>query len=439
VREGLARVLQILSDPGHEGDRASIRDYLAAMPAGEGFVPLFNGRDLSGWQGLVENPIARAKMSPAELAAKQADADQKMLSTWSARDGQIVFNGKGANLCTVREYGDFEMLVDWRITKDGDSGIYLRGTPQVQIWDPARTDVGAQVGSGGLYNNQKSPSRPLVRADNPVGEWNTLRITMIGEKVTVVLNGIKVVDQVTMENYWDRKQPIFPRGPIELQAHGTDLAFRDIYVREIADREINLTSEEVAGGFVSLFNGRDLAGWVGNTTGYKVIDTLLVFHPGAEGIGNLYTEREYADFQFRFDFQLTPGANSGVGIRAPLEGDAAYVGMEIQILDDAASAYANLRPYQYHGSVYGVIPARRGALKPAGEWNTEEIIATGSHIRVTVNGAVVVDGDIVEASRDGTMDHNRHPGLTRRSGHIGFLSHDSLVRFRNIRIRELSK
>jgi len=124
--------------------------------------------------------------------------------------------------------------VDWRITKGGDSGIYLRGTPQVQIWDPARTDVGAQVGSGGLYNNQVNRSTPLVFADNPVGEWNTFRITMIKDKVTVFLNGVKVVDNVTLENYWDRSQSIFPREAIELQAHGTDLAFRDIYVREIA-------------------------------------------------------------------------------------------------------------------------------------------------------------------------------------------------------------
>jgi hypothetical protein len=158
-----------------------------------------------------------------------------MRSNWSVRDGTIVFNGAGDNMCSVKDYGDFELLADWRITKDGDSGIYLRGSPQVQIWDPARVDVGAQVGSGGLYNNQKNASKPLVFADNPVGEWNTFRITMIGEKVTVFLNGIKVVDNVTMENYWDRKQPIFARGAIELQAHGTDLAFRDVYVREIAD------------------------------------------------------------------------------------------------------------------------------------------------------------------------------------------------------------
>ncbi len=438
VREVLSRVLKVLSGPESEYDKENIRKYLAGMPDAGGFVPLFNGRDLSGWKGLVENPLARAKMSPQELAAKQAAADQKMRSNWSVRDGTIVFNGSGDNLCTVKEYGDFELLVDWRITKDGDSGIYLRGSPQVQIWDPARTDVGAQVGSGGLYNNQKNPSKPLSRVDNPVGEWNTFRISMIGEKVTVYLNGVKVVDNVTLENYWDRAQPIFPTGAIELQAHGTDLAFRDIYVREVQETEYRLTEDERAAGFVSLFNGRDLNGWVGNKTGYKVTDGIMVYAPDAGRRGNLYTEKEYADFQFRFEFQLTPGANNGVGIRAPLEGDAAYVGMEIQVLDDSAAIYATLQPYQYHGSVYGVIPARRGFQKPVGEWNAEEIIARGSHIQVILNGTVIVDGDILEASRNGSMDHQQHPGLQRFSGHIGWLSHDSVVRFRNIRIKDLS-
>jgi hypothetical protein len=275
-------------------------------------------------------------------------------------------------------------------------------------------------------------------ADNPIGEWNTLRILMIGEKVTVYLNGAKVVDNVTLENYWDRQQAIFPAGPIELQAHGTDLAFRDLYVREIREREFNLTEEEKTGGFVSLFNGRDLSGWAGNKTGYRVEDGVMVYRPTPEDRTNLYTEKEYGDFQFRFEFQLTAGANNGVGIRAPLEGDAAYLGMEIQILDDTASIYDNLQPYQYHGSVYGVIPARRGLLKPVGEWNSEEISLKGSRIQVTLNGAVIVDGDILEASRTGTIDHQAHPGLQRTSGHIGWLSHDSVLRFRNIRIKDLA-
>jgi len=233
VRQALERALPLLKGPQSDEDKDALRAYLAGMPGEEGFVPMFNGRDLSGWQGLVGNPITRAKMSPEELKNKQVEADARARTTWSVRDGSIVFNGKGDNLCSIKDYGDFEMLVDWRITKDGDSGIYLRGSPQVQIWDPARIDVGAQVGSGGLYNNQKNPKDPLVFADNPVGEWNTFRIMMVGERVTVFLNGIKVVDNVVLENYWDRKQPIFPKGALELQAHGTDLTFRDIYVREI--------------------------------------------------------------------------------------------------------------------------------------------------------------------------------------------------------------
>jgi hypothetical protein len=438
VREALGRVVKMLAGAESDYDRENVRAYLAAMPPGEGFVPLFNGKDLDGWQGLVGNPITRARMPGEERAARQAEADRKARENWSVRDGAIVLNGTGDNLCTVKEYGDFELIVDWRITRGGDSGIYLRGTPQVQIWDPARTDVGAEVGSGGLYNNQKHPSRPLVLADNPVGEWNTFRITMVGETVTVFLNGVKVVDRVIMENYWDRGRPIFERGPIELQAHGTDLAFRDLYVREIAGGESMLSDEERTEGFVALFNGRNLDGWIGNVGGYKVEDGAMVYDPTAGDRTNLYTAKEYADFQLRFEFQLTPGANSGVGIRAPRDGDAAYVGLEIQVLDDSAPIYASLQPYQYHGSVYGIIPARRGFLRPVGEWNREEILVRGSRIRVTLNGAVIVDGDLVEATRHGTMDRQPHPGLERASGHIGWLSHDSVVRFRNVRIRDLS-
>jgi HEAT repeat protein len=240
VREILTKVMAMLKGQESEYDREMISKYLETIPADEGFVPMFNGKDLEGWQGLVENPVARAKMKPAELSGKQAEADKKVPGNWTVKDGCIWFNGSGDNLCSIKEYGDFEMLVDWKISKEGDSGIYLRGSPQVQIWDTSRVESGAQVGSGGLYNNQKNPSKPLRVADNPVGEWNTFRIIMIGEKVSVWLNGVLVVDDVTMENYWDRNIPIFPVGAIELQAHGTDLAFRDIYVREISDKKYNL-------------------------------------------------------------------------------------------------------------------------------------------------------------------------------------------------------
>lgn len=425
---------------GSESDynREMVNKYLASMPADEGFKPIFNGKDLTGWKGLVENPIARSKMKPAELAKKQKEADMKVPDNWSVKDGCIWFNGKGNNLCTVDQYGDFEMLVDWKISKEGDSGIYLRGTPQVQIWDTSRTEVGAQVGSGGLYNNQNNPSKPLKVADNPVGEWNTFRILMIGEKVSVWLNGELVVDDVTMENYWDRKIPIFPTEQLELQAHGTDLAFRDIYVRELSDNEYNLTTEEKAAGFVALFNGRDLDNWIGNKTSYVVEEGNVVVKPGDGSGGNLYTSKQYSDFIFRFEFQLTPAANNGLGIRTPLEGDAAYVGMELQILDDTAPVYATLQPYQYHGSVYGVIPAKRGFQKPVGEWNYEEVEVRGTQIKITLNGTVIVDGNIAEAAANGTMDHKEHPGLKNTKGHIGFLGHGSELKFRNIRIKDIS-
>lgn len=437
VREILTKALTKLAGPESEYEKERVIKYLATMPADEGFKSMFNGRDLTGWQGLVENPIARSKMRKTDLERRQAEANVMVPANWSVKDGCIWFNGKGDNLCSVVEYGDFELLVDWKISKGGDSGIYLRGTPQVQIWDTSRTEVGAQVGSGGLYNNQKNPSKPLMVADNPVGEWNTFRIIMIGEKVSVWLNGKLVVDNVTMENYWDRNIPIFPKGPIELQAHGTDLAFRDIYIREISEKDYNLTPEEKADGFVALFNGRNLDNWIGDKKSYVVEDGMIVIKPQEGSGGNLYTEKEYSDFVFRFEFQLTPAANNGLGIRAPLEGDAAYVGMELQILDDTAPVYANLRPYQYHGSIYGVVPAKRGFLRPTGEWNYEEAYANGTHIRITLNGTVIVDADIAEARDKGTMDGNPHPGLKNVTGHIGFLGHGSVVRFRNIRIKEL--
>ncbi len=437
VSEILTKAIAGLSGPESDYEKEMINRYLASMPADEGFIPMFNGRDLTGWQGLVENPIARAKMRKSELARKQAEADVKVPASWSVKDGCIWFNGKGDNLCSVKEYSDFELLVDWRITKGGDSGIYLRGSPQVQIWDPSRKDSGASVGSGGLYNNQIHPSKPLKVADNPVGDWNTFRILMVGEKVSVWLNGELVVDDVVMENYWDRNIPIFPSGPIELQAHGTDLGFRNIYIREISSDEYNLTTEERSEGFIALFNGRNLDNWTGNKESYVVEDGVVVVKPGSGSGGNLFTEKEYSDFIFRFEFLLTPGANNGLGIRAPLEGDAAYTGMELQILDNTAPVYASLQPYQYHGSVYGVIPARRGFLNPVGEWNYQEVYVKGTKIRITLNGTVILDGDIADARDGGAMDHNDHPGLKNEKGHIGFLGHGSVVKFRNIRIKEI--
>jgi hypothetical protein len=189
-----------------------------------GFVALFNGKDLTGWQGLVELP-QRKKLTPEELAAKQKEANEKYLPHWSVKDGVLYYDGKGQSLQTAKDYGDFELWVDWKIGPKGDTGIYLRGNPQVQIWERPE-------GSGGLFNNKINPSKPLKNADKPVGEWNTFRIVMKGDVVSIWLNGELVVDKVTMENYWERGQPLPATGPIELQHHGNPIEFKNIYIRE---------------------------------------------------------------------------------------------------------------------------------------------------------------------------------------------------------------
>jgi hypothetical protein len=180
-----------------------------------------------------DNPIKRAKLLPQDLAKAQASADENMRAHWKAENGILVFDGKGRSICTAKDYKDFEMLVDWKILPSGDSGIYLRGSPQVQIWDATK----CRDGSGGLYNNKKNPSKPLICADKPIGEWNTFRIKMVGERVTVHLNGKLVVDNVSMENYWDRNQLIFRTGQIELQNHGNSLYFRNIYIKELPETD----------------------------------------------------------------------------------------------------------------------------------------------------------------------------------------------------------
>jgi hypothetical protein len=201
-----------------------------------GFSALFNGKDLTGWQGLVKNIRDRKGMSAEELAKAQQEADKSMHEHWNVEDGVLVFDGKGQSLSSVKDYGNFELYCDWKIKEHGDSGIYLRGTPQVQIWDPAdpaQLKNGADKGSGSLWNNQKNEKFPLVKADNPIGEWNTFWIKMVGDKVTIKLNGKLVVDNVTLENYWERDQPCYATGPIELQNHGNTLYFRNIFIKEL--------------------------------------------------------------------------------------------------------------------------------------------------------------------------------------------------------------
>ncbi len=188
-------------------------------------------------------------------------------------------------------------------------------------------------------------------------------------------------------------------------------------------------------GFKPLFDGKTLKGWEGDTEGYEVKDGAIVCIPSKGGF--LYTDKDYSDFALRFEFKLGgPNANNGIGIHVPVPtGDPAYSGMEIQVLDEN---YQGIQPYQAHGSVYGVVAAKRGHQKPLGEWNQEEIRLKDRHITVTLNGVVIVDANLDEASKDGTLDHKDHPGLKRETGRICFCGHGAEVAFRNVRIEDLS-
>ena len=436
----LQKVMKTVDNPDAGYQRDAIQKYLNENSTTGGFVSLFDGKSLNGWKGLVGNPISRAKMTDNELKQAQEKANQEAAQNWIVENGELFFTGKGKNLCTEKQYGDFEMYVDWKLLPgaEPDGGIYLRGTPQVQIWDTARVKVGAQVGSGGLYNNKTNPDKPLKVADLKIGTWNTFYIKMIGDRVTVYLNGELVTDNVILENYWDRSQPIFPFEQIELQAHGSKMAYRDIYIREIPRPEpFKLSNEEATEGYEILFDGTNMHKWTGNTTDYITEQGNIVMYPTSRLGGNLFTKEKFDNFVFRFEFQLTPGANNGLGIRTPMEGDPAYQGMELQILDNDAPIYSKLEDWQYHGSVYGIIAAKRGFLKPLGEWNYQEVIADGDNIKITLNGTVILEGNLKDATKDGTLDKKKHPGLFNKTGHIGFLGHGSIVKFRNIRVKRL--
>lgn len=206
----------------------------------EGFSALFNGKDLTNWKGMISMK-ERTTVKGDDLEKLQQKRNDLVKGHWTVKDGILSYDGKGTSLQSAKDFGNFELLIDWKIAEKGDSGLYLRGQPQVQIWDSDRTpgakgaDVGS--GSGGLWNNPKGSKgqMPLKKADKPVGAWNTFRILMKGDKVTVYLNGELVVDQAPLPNYWEKGQPLPSRGPIELQHHGDPLWFKNVYIKELPE------------------------------------------------------------------------------------------------------------------------------------------------------------------------------------------------------------
>ncbi len=408
----------------------------------EGFESLFNGKDLTGWYG--NNPHDTNKVSVDKRDESIASQQEAFLAHWSVDNGELVNDGNGPYCTTKREFGDIEFLIDYKTVAMADSGIYLRGTPQVQIWDTTEAggkwDIDADKGSGGLFNNSKgAPGQlPSVNADKPFGEWNTFRITQLGSRTSVVYNGQLVVDNAIMENYWDEKRltPLPARGPIHLQTHGGEIRWRNLYIREVPAEEANalLRGDDQADGFAAVFNGHDLTGWKGAVDNYEVRDGAIVCKQGHGG--NLYTDDEYSDFVVRLEFKLPPGGNNGLAIRYPGTGNPAYDAMtELQVLDNTADQYKDLDPRQYHGSIYGAVAAQRGYLRPVGEWNYQEVTVKGSTIKVELNGTVIVDADLSKVTE--FMADSAHPGKDLKKGHFGFAGHNDPVMFRNIAIKEL--
>jgi hypothetical protein len=406
-----------------------------------GFVALFNGTDLSGWRG--GDTFDHRKLLAMEDGARAAQIAQwtaSMREHWSAVEGELVNDGEGAYATTEQDYGDFELLLDYRTVPKADSGIYLRGCPQVQIWDSTETSkasIGATKGSGGLWNNSPGAAGkdPLVLADRPFGEWNQFRILMVGARVSVWLNGQHVVDHALMENYYDRAAPIPARGPLQLQTHGGEIRWRNIFLREIGSEEANrILAAHGTEGFEAVFNGRDFTGWAGPTDNYTVRDGALVCLP--EKGGTIYTQERFGDLAARLEFNLPPGGNNGLAIRYPGQGDAAYSGMcELQVLDNDSPQYRDLDARQYHGSVYGIVAAHRGYLRATGEWNFQEVTIQGSHIRVELNGTVILDADVSQVTQ--YLDNKAHPGKDLKTGHFGFAGHNDPVAFRRVQVKRL--
>jgi hypothetical protein len=411
-------------------------------------VKLFNGKDFSNWHG-------RSTTDPKTYASlaeeKKAAWNEEIKKHWSIDGEEIVNDGKGAYLTTNEEYGDFDFAFEYKIVANCDSGIYLRGIPQVQIWDPdseASKKHGAEKGSGGLWNNPAgwAGKDPLVRADNPVGQWNKMKIRLIGERCSVWLNDKCVVDHVRLHNYFAKGEPLPTRGPIQLQTHGAEIRFRNLSLNTLNSEEANkllVESEAKAiGSFQSLFNGKDLTGWAGAVDNYQVDNGAIQCLKGKGGV--LHTAKVYDNFVLRVDFQLPPGGNNGLAIRYPTKeelgssADGAYVGMcELQVLDDGHAKYAKIDPRQAHGSAYGMVAAKRGFLRPAGEWNHQIVRVEGSKINVEVNGTQILDADLSTVKE--YMANTPHPGKDRTSGHVGFAGHSDPVRFRNVEILPLAK
>ncbi len=408
------------------------------------YRPLFNGKNLDGWYAIkTYNPREFAKLSVEEQAAKIDAAKKATGEFWRVENGEIVNDGKGPFLTTEKSFSDYDLIIEYKTVAKADSGVYLKATPQVQIWDTTKAggkwNIGADKGSGGLWNNSANTDGkdPIVLADNPFGEWNKLRVVQVGSRTSVWLNDQLVVDHAIMENYWNRKLPLVASGPIQLQTHGGEIRWRNIQIKELDAGAANaFLAKKNADGFESAFNGKDFFGWKGPVQNYEINDGVLKCLPGKGG--TIFTENIYSDFSVRFEFKLPPGGNNGLAIRYLGKGDTAYGGMcELQVLDSEHPKFAKLDDRQYHGSAYGMVAAHRGYLRTTGDWNFQEVTVVGSKIKVELNGSIILDCDLNDVTE--FMAGKPHPGKDNADGHFGFAGHNDPVEFRNVSIKNLAE
>ena len=420
------------ADAGYAVDE--IKGLMAKLPEA-GFEPL--SLEPENRKAVVGNPETRKAMKPKALAKAQLEADAAMAQKWSLTDGILTAQANAPAIQFPKQYENFEMILDWKTP--GEAGIAVRAIPQIRL--------GGVSGTGMLADD-----KGVADADNRPGNWNTLYVKVVDDRITVFENDVKIVENAVMTNPDMPGEPVGICGCIELIAGAAPVEFRNVYVNELPSTPVfELSAEEAAEGFEVLFDGRSLHKWTGNTTNYVPLNGTIDVTAQYGGSGNLYTKKEYSDFVLRFEFRfIREGVNNGIGIRSPMGVDAAFEGMEIQILDHDAPIYKDIKNYQQHGSVYGVIAAKRVKFPPLGDWNVEEIRAVGDRITVTVNGEVILDGNIREACQGHCVgdpgekgnhymiDHRNHPGLFNKSGHLGLLGHGAGIQFRNLRVLDLS-
>jgi len=370
---------------------------LAAGQPPRGFTALFNDKDLTGWRGgttydhrkLLSLPAAERAELIRQWTESMTEVNPKTgLPHWRVDDGVLINDGHGDYATTKKDYGDFELLLEYKTVPEADSGVYLRGVPQVQIWDYNQADphgLGRARGSGGLWNNTKgSPGKdPLVRADKPLGEWNTIRVLMVGSRVSVWLNQQLVVDHAVLENYYDKidktlkadqRRPIPARGPIQLQTHGGEIHWRNIYIREIDGTEAcDILQSRGNEGFQSIAGHKSLPNWSGDTEILKM---------GGDGIlllgkkGQVFWKERLETFSARMQFRSPPGARSGVTVGV-LSGGKTAVLQELP---------AGGTPDYLH---------------PAGEWNFQEVAVVGSTLTVELNGTPVLKTKLPDSDSGG--------------------------------------